>query len=122
MPHGWAIAELWLLMRDCLAFENDQRLVLLSGVPPAWFTHDNGIMVEGLPKYFGKLNILWKPEQGGATLSLSCEAEPPGGYLLRLPESLKAKIAVNGQTVSAVTAGEFLLPPQTKQVNINLDR
>ena len=122
MPHGWAIAELWLLMRDCLAFENDQRLVLLSGVPPAWFTHPDGIKIEDLPTYFGKLSLLWKPTQDGATINLGGTAKPPKGFLLRLPESLKAKITMDGRTVSAVTAGEFLLPPQTKQANINLDR
>ena len=119
MPHGWAIAELWLLMRDCLAFENDQHLVLLSGVPPAWFTHEGGIRIEGLPTYFGKLNLLWKPMQDGATLSLGGTAKPLKGFLLRLPESLKAKVTVNGRTIPAGKAGEFLLQPQTRQVHIN---
>lgn len=122
MPHGWAIAELWLLMRDCLAFENDQRLVLLSGVPPAWFTHKDGIRIEGLPTYFGKLNLLWKPGQGGATLSLGGTAKPPKGFLLRLPESLEAKVTVNGRTIPTGKAREFLLQPQTKQVHISFGK
>ena len=33
MPHGWAIAEVHLLLRDCLAYEDDGRLVLFAGVP-----------------------------------------------------------------------------------------
>ena len=121
MPHGWAIAELWLLMRDCMALENDQRLVLLSGVPPAWFTNKDGIRIEGLPTYFGKLNLLWKPGQDGATLNLGGTAKPPKGFLLRLPESLGANISVNGRRISAVTAGQFILPPQTRQAHINFD-
>ena len=122
MPHGWAIAELWLLMRDCLAFENDRWLVLLSGVPPAWFTNKDGIRIEGLPTYFGKLNLLWKPTQGGATLSLGGTAIPPQGFLLRLPESLKAKVTMNGRTIPAGKAGEFILQPQTRQVHVSFDR
>jgi len=122
MPHGWAIAELWLLMRDCLAFENDQHLVLLSGVPPAWFSHQDGIRIEGLPTYFGNLNLLWKPTQEGATLSLGGTAKPPKGFLLHLPESLEAKVTVNGRTIPAGKAGGFLLQPQTRQVHISFDR
>jgi len=122
MPHGWAIAELWLLMRDCLAFENDQRLVLLSGIPPAWFTHQDGIRIEGLPTYFGKLNMQWKIRQGGATLILDGTAGPPKGFLLRLPKSLEAEVTVNGRTINAVKAGEFLLNSETRQAHIIFDR
>lgn len=120
MPHGWAIAEFWLLMRDCLAFENGEQLVLLSGIPPAWFTHENGIEIENLPTYFGKLNLRWKPLEAGAIMTLAGQAKPPGGFLLRLPASLYPTLSVNGQTISAVTAGEFILPPTTKQVHISL--
>lgn len=122
MPHGWAIAELWLLMRDCLVFENNQRLVLLSGVPPIWFTHKDGIKIEGLPTYFGNLNLLWKQRQGGGTLMLGGKAKPPKGFLLRLPKSFKAKVNVNGQTIPAVATGEFILPPQTAKANVTFSQ
>lgn len=120
MPHGWAIAEFWLMMRDCLAFENGEQLVLLSGIPPAWFTREDGITIENLPTYLGKLNLRWKPVQAGAIMTLTGRAKPPGGFLLRLPASLDPTLSVNGQTISAVTAGEFILPPTTKQVHISL--
>lgn len=119
MPHGWAIAEFWLLMRDCLAFENGQQLVLLSGVPPAWFTHENGIMIENLPTYFGNLSLQWKPTAGGAIMILAGQAKPPEGFLLRLPASLNPTLTVNGKTVSPVTACEFVLPPATREVHIS---
>ncbi|HCO95285.1 MAG TPA: hypothetical protein DIU00_15275 [Phycisphaerales bacterium] len=118
MPHGWAIAELWLLMRDCLAFENDRRLVLLSGIPPAWFTHRDGIRIEGLPTYFGKLNLLWKPTQGGATLNLGGTAKPPKGFLLRLPESLEAKVTMNGRMISSFVDHEFILPSDMAEAHV----
>ncbi len=120
MPHGWAVAEFWLLMRDCLAFENGERLVLLSGVPPAWFTHENGITIESLPTYFGDLGLQWKPVTGGAIMTLAGQAQPPEGFLLRLPARLDPTLSVNGQAISAVTAGEFILPPTTNQVHISL--
>jgi hypothetical protein len=39
-----------------------------------------------MPTYFGKLNLLWKPKQSGATLNLGGTAKPAKGFLLRLPE------------------------------------
>lgn len=122
MPHGWAIAEVWLLLRDCLVFETDQRLVLLSGVPPAWFTHKDGMTIKNLPTYFGKLNMQWKPTKAGATLSLDGEAKPPEGFILRLPALLNPVVRVGSQTISTTSMGGFTLPPQTKEVHISFDR
>jgi hypothetical protein len=122
MPHGWAIAELWLLLRDCLAFENDQHLILLSGVPPAWFTGEHDTVIEGLPTYFGKLNLTWKPSQHGGTLSLGGSARPAKGFLLRLPESLEAQVTVSGGAITPAAPGEFVLPPGTKQARVTFGR
>lgn len=123
MPHGWAIAELWLLLRDCLAFENEGRLVLLSGIPPAWFTHPEGIGIGNLPTYFGsasrgKLNLTWEPVCGGAMLRLNGQARPPKGFVLRLPPALGATVTVHGTAVAPSAAGEFVLPSGTTKVKI----
>jgi hypothetical protein len=46
MPHGWAIAEFHLLLRDSLAFEDGDQLILLAGIPPAWFRDPAGFSIE----------------------------------------------------------------------------
>jgi hypothetical protein len=120
MPHGWAIAELWLLIRDCLVFEDDGRLVLLSGVPPAWFTHKSGIVIENLPTYFGKLNLLWKPAQPGAILTLDGPANPPKGFVLRLPGPLAATVSDQKRNIPALSGGDFFLPQGTERVRVSL--
>jgi hypothetical protein len=122
MPHGWAIAEVWLLLRDCLVFEADQRLVLLSGVPPEWFTHKNGITIKNLPTYFGKLNLKWKLTQSGAILKLQGQTKPSKGFILRLPASLNPVVRIGNHTISAILMDGFILPPQTKEVHINFTR
>jgi hypothetical protein len=122
MPHGWAIAEVWLLLRDCLVFEADQRLVLFSGVSPVWFAYKEGITIENMPTWFGKLNMHWKLAQTGATLRLDGEARPPKGFVLRLPVSLKPTIRVGGQTISVMSDGGFALPPGTKEVHVSFRR
>jgi hypothetical protein len=122
MPHGWAIAEVWLLLRDCLVFETEKRLVLLSGIPPAWFTHKDDIKIKNLPTYFGKLNLQWKLTQSGATLKIDGEAKPPKGFVLRIPPSLNPVVKVGNQTILSLSMDGFALPPQTKEVHINFAR
>jgi hypothetical protein len=83
MPHGWAIAEMHLLIRDALVFEDDDKLVLLAGVPPEWLTDGPGISFNNLPTHFGPCSFTYTPGKG---LTLTGKANPPGGFVLRLPE------------------------------------
>lgn len=69
MPHGWAIAEMWLLLRDCLVYEGEDRLHLLPGVPPEWFTGDQAMAVENLPTYFGICSFAYMPDGNDAMLT-----------------------------------------------------
>jgi hypothetical protein len=109
IPHGWAIAELHLLLRDSLAFEQDERLVLLAGVPAAWFQHPEGISIAELPTYFGKLSLSWKPS--GKTVSVELAgAAPPAGFVLRLPPGLAASAKADGKALEVAPSGDCLLP------------
>ena len=118
MPHGWAVAETWLLLRDCLVCEEENRLHLLRGVPGAWLTGGEGVSVRNLPTYFGKCSFEYAPEQGGATLTLSADASPPEGFVFRLPESLSAKAVADGMEVPRSDKGDWILPPSTRRVRV----
>jgi hypothetical protein len=120
MPHGWAIAEVHLLLRDCLAYEDDGRLVLFAGVPPSWFRERQGIGIRNLPTHFGDLGVSWETANGGATLRLEGKAQPPNGFVLSLPESLKPSVSVGGKTVESMERG-YLLPADTKEAHIQFD-
>ena len=119
MPHGWAISELWLLMRDCLVFEDDnQRLVLLAGIPPEWLRHPDGIEIDGLGTYFGTCGLAWNTRENGAVLKLSGTSTPPNGFVLRLPPSLNAALVLDGQHTMALPNGDCILPKDVKEVYI----
>lgn len=120
MPHGWAIAELWLLLRDSLIFEDGKRVILLAGIPPEWFTHPEGIEVKDLPTYFGSCSFVYRRVNEGATLTLSGSADPPEGFVLRVPQSLKVRLTANGRRQVRLKNGDFLLRKGTKQVWIEL--
>jgi hypothetical protein len=117
MPHGWAVAEFWLLLRDSLLFEDGDHLVLLAGVPAEWLTGKEGVRVEGAPTYFGPASFAWARADGGATLTLAGDASPPEGFVLRLPQSIKATVTAAGKTLAA-KGGDFLIPPRTKRAEV----
>ncbi|MBN2473928.1 MAG: hypothetical protein JXB62_04940 [Pirellulales bacterium] len=118
MPHGWAIAEMWLLLRDSLVFEDGDRLHLLAGVPPEWFTRKDGMSVADLPTYFGKCSLVYRPTDRGATLTLSGDAVPPGGYVLSLPKALRVRATTDGGEMPRLDSGGYRLPPRAKRVQL----
>jgi hypothetical protein len=118
MPHGWAIAEFWLLMRDALLFEDGDRLVLLAGVPPLWLTGAGKVVVDGLPTYFGTCSLAWECADGKATLALSGKAAPSDGFVLRLPAGVKARVHADGKRLEVQPDGDLLLPLGTKAVTL----
>ena len=83
MPHGWSIAEVHLLLRDSLAFEDGDKLVLFGGVPEAWF--QKPMRLGNLPTYFGLLSVAYEPTANGGKLTFTGEAAPPEGFVIRLP-------------------------------------
>lgn len=121
MPHGWSVAELWHLMRDSLLFEDGDRLVLLAGVPPEWFTASDAAketQVNGMATHFGPCTFKYTPGAGGAKLEFSTDPGPPGGYVLRLPAALKATVKIAGKPVEKIGDTDFLLPRGTKQADV----
>jgi len=118
MPHGWAVAELHLLLRDCLVFEDGERLVLLAGVPGKWFSDPQGMAVEKLPTHFGDLAFRYRPQTGGAVLELPGRAAPPGGFDLRLPDLPGLKVTLAGKPAPRTPAAGWLLPKGTPRARL----
>ncbi len=121
MPHGWAIAEFFLLLRDSLVFEDGNRLVLLAGIPPEWFKQPAGMKLANLPTHFGTCALEYAPAGNGARLTLS-GAAPPEGFALRLPPELRATVKSDGQARTRGDDGEVLLPRDARVVEIAFDR
>ena len=61
-PHGWTAAELFLLLRDCLAYEDGGKLVIGAGIPESWLAHD--FSVSNLPTRFGPLSFTHRAGAG----------------------------------------------------------
>jgi hypothetical protein len=87
-PHGWTAAEVFLLLRDCLAREENNRLLIGSGIPEAW--QDKPFAVRNLPTYFGRLSYSYVP--GTRRLSVTVERLPAGGVSVDMPFAVEASV------------------------------
>jgi hypothetical protein len=86
MPHGLAMAEFFLLLRDSLVFEDDGKLILLAGIPTTWLRDPKGFSIQDMPTHYGRLSVEFLPNDQGGKLILSCESTPPNGFRLMLPK------------------------------------
>jgi hypothetical protein len=118
MPDGWVLAELGLLMRDALLFEDGDRLVLLGGVPPEWFTGTEEIAVDHLPTHFGPCAFRYRSSGRRATLTLSGTAAPPAGFVLRLPADPTASVQAGGKPLERSSGGDACFPASVKELDI----
>ncbi|MBC8081521.1 MAG: hypothetical protein H7X86_14350 [Gorillibacterium sp.] len=56
-PHGWVSSEFFLLLRDMLAYEQGQTLVIGEGIPAAWMAEQRPLHVLRLPTHFGPVDV-----------------------------------------------------------------
>jgi len=118
MPHGWANAEMWLLLRDCLAFEDGDSLRLLQGIPPQWFKPDKMWKIEDLPTYFGQLTLIYYPEDDGALLVIGGTVRPKEGFILALPESLEARLFADEEELPRRPDGSVIVPTEGPPIRL----
>lgn len=60
--HVWAAAEWALMMRNCFAREENDRLVLCSGIPARWLKKNEKMSFGPAPTIFGPIHISVKPD------------------------------------------------------------
>ncbi|MCZ7544332.1 MAG: hypothetical protein M5R40_12730 [Anaerolineae bacterium] len=87
-PHGWTAAELFLLLRDCLAREQGDALIIGSGVPGAWMPES--WEVRNLPTHFGEVSFSFEPR--GNILAVEVETPPPKGVISELPGPVDLRV------------------------------
>ncbi|MBF0523175.1 MAG: hypothetical protein HQL24_08990 [Candidatus Omnitrophica bacterium] len=60
--HVWAAAEWVLMIRNCFVREEDNRLILCSGIPRIWIEKNQIISFGPAPTSFGNIQISIKPK------------------------------------------------------------
>ena len=59
--HVWAAAEWVLMIRNCFVREEDNRLILASGIPQAWLRYKKTLSFGPAPTSFGSILLSIKP-------------------------------------------------------------
>ena len=119
MPHGWAIAEMQLLLRDSLLFEDASRLILFGGVPKEWFAREGKMAMENLPTHFGRVSVHYTQRKGRGELRVE-GGVPPSGCVLRLPADLAVKevLLSSGKPAEQAAPGDYILPKGAARLEI----
>ncbi|MDG9670994.1 hypothetical protein ONV78_24855 [Hahella sp. CR1] len=77
--HAWAAVEWILLLRNCFVREEEDRLILVSGVPLRWLEDDQPVTFGPAPTRFGPISLKLIGEGVGASgagmVRVSWEAE-----------------------------------------------
>ena len=61
--HVWAAAEWVLMIRNCFVREEENRLILCSGIPQSWLEKNKTIAFGPAPTSFGNIQIFIKPQE-----------------------------------------------------------
>lgn len=124
MPHGWACAELILLLRDILFFEADEdadpHILLLPGLRPSWLPPGETLRVQRARTCFGGTLDLQARHQGASrTIELDLSgprADVRYEFHCRFGSGVAAAVA-DGQ--AAPIDGQIVrLPPGTKTARV----
>jgi len=67
--HVWAAAEWVMIIRNCFVREEENCLILASGIPPAWLGTGERLSFGPGPTSFGSLSLTIKPEKDTIIIS-----------------------------------------------------
>lgn len=106
MPEAWGPANLILLLRDMLFYEDGDSLHILSGIPADWIKPGEKISISSAPTTLGgKVSLeLDYPQAGSMHLHLESSVDLPGA-VVRFPLAAGAKL--RSVTANGQPAGDF---------------
>lgn len=113
MPHTWVGSDFVRAIRTMLVYEreHDQALVVGAGIPEAWLDDPAGLEADGLPTYFGRLNVAMRRDGEDLVVRLKGDVEmPPGKIVLKSPMRLPIQRAtINGNRIAGTYGVEIVV-------------
>jgi hypothetical protein len=84
-PHGWAAANLVLLVRNMLVREDSGRLSLMYGIPGEWLASDRTIVVKDAPTTLGgPVSFVARRDRSTGQIMVRISQAPAGASTLRI--------------------------------------
>jgi len=110
MPHTWVGSGYINSLRGMLIYEAGGKLLLLRGVPREWLVK-GPISLQGMPTYFGRLDLGAREEGDTFTLTIGGTAQPPEGLVLFWPRRQRpVAVELDGQPWNDYGAESCRLP------------
>ncbi|MBI5474936.1 MAG: discoidin domain-containing protein [Ignavibacteriae bacterium] len=119
LPHTWCGSDFIRSIRAMFVYEreSDTALVIGAGIADAWVKDSAGIVVTGLPTYYGNISYSIKKvetKKVGTQVQVQIERMtqmPSGSVVLKSPLSAKVKsVRVNGRAARVVNKNEIRIP------------
>ncbi len=95
--HGWAASEWVMMIRNLFVREENDRLIIGSGVFPQWLDSGRLLRFGPTPTAYGNISVTIEKMQDAADVVLQSDwrSEPPEGIEIRLPGYPVKKITEN---------------------------
>ena len=119
VPHGWVAAHYVLLLRDMLLREKDEKIILLSCVPPDWLEDGKCIEIKNAPTFFGLVSYSLQShlKDGYLKLNLTAEKDFAGGFILNLPvEKDICSVKIDGKSWKQFGEKTVEIPALSKEI------
>jgi hypothetical protein len=120
MPHTWCGSDFLSAARAMFVYEDErnQRVILLAGVPDAWF--DEGVGVEHLPTMYGEISLtahLVQPNR--MEIRVTASAAPAGGFEMKSPLDRPMKqVTINGAATTILPGNGFRFSATDAKIEI----
>ncbi|MBC8109177.1 MAG: coagulation factor 5/8 type domain-containing protein, partial [Anaerolineae bacterium] len=99
MPHTWCGSDFLNAARAMFVYEDQQKLILFSGIPDAWATDPAGVSFEGLRTEFGAISAsITSSAPDKLVVRIEGKANPKDGFDLCSPLSKPVKsVRIDGR-------------------------
>ena len=110
MPHTWVSSGFLNTIRAMFCYERDadQALVLAAGIPAHWLDSNQKVGVNEAPTYWGRISYNMRKVGQTLHVSISGDAQPPGGIVLESPLPVRSASA-NGIPVSVMATNTVVV-------------
>jgi hypothetical protein len=133
-PHNWADSYWLILFRNLFVYEDGDNLLLTPATFRRWTQGDKPIVANGLPTYFGTLDLKVQPSPDGKTIDYAFSIAPQGDQAKRPLEKIIlsprtatgrpiASVLVDGKPVTSFTRDQIILanPERGRTINVRVN-
>jgi hypothetical protein len=122
LPHTWCGSDFIRSVRAMFVYEreSDSSLVVGAGIADAWVNDPAGVVVNGLPTYFGNISYSIKKEDHSVVVNIGGDLNiPPGKIVLKSPLSKTMRLlAIDGKKAKLPSRGEILIKSLPARIQI----